>query len=546
MDINTVIIEDSRNRLSEKLNCLSIQYGNQTEDQQIHDWLIPKLSELESVEKIVIPIRLGLDDIDYKGLRLGLHIRLSEELVDKRYSTIILISEDNKELILTNQIKGDKELTGLFLFTPGVFLSSVNKLKDNLSIFHEKINHSILHQSVLPNLIIQNQRDLGHQLANEWGVFRLARFASINLNKKLPADLYFKYKLAHSKAILEPEKKNGMGPINKNINVLLIDDNANIGWSELLKNLIEKWLIAPGKKCHFEAVETFDEAYEKNDFARYDIVFLDLRLKPEEDKPNTNLPIEDFSGYKLLQKIKGINKGIQVIILTASNKAWNMKKLLDKGADGYFIKESPEYNFSDSFSFQNYEEFKLTVINCIRRKQLRELFEHVDNALKNNDNPDKDFISESASMLEIAWSLINEEKYDFAYLTLFQILEAYADKKYNIKTNSIQLHGDEFCVIEDLGDEKEWKLKFVDTKDGKYFIIKNIRTNSTNAATALFKLSCLLAFQFQKDNEFLKYFGKLNKIRNKIAHDGAKGFALKEKDSLLKLLDIICLFRSNP
>jgi DNA-binding NarL/FixJ family response regulator len=32
-------------------------------------------------------------------------------------------------------------------------------------------------------------------------------------------------------------------------------------------------------------------------------------------------------------------------MFTASNKAWNMKALLDAGADGYYIKESPENIF---------------------------------------------------------------------------------------------------------------------------------------------------------------------------------------------------------
>lgn len=58
----------------------------------------------------------------------------------------------------------------------------------------------------------------------------------------------------------------------------------------------------------------------------------------------------EFSGMKILKAIKAANQGIQVIMFTASNKAWNMKALLDAGADGYYIKESPEFAFPNSYS----------------------------------------------------------------------------------------------------------------------------------------------------------------------------------------------------
>lgn len=544
MDTKTVIIEDSRNMLSKAFNCQSIAYGNQTDDQLIHEWLIPKLKELNNLEKIIISLRLGLDDIDFKGLRIGLHIRLTAELEQKRYLPLIFLAEDSKELILTNQIKGNKELTALLLFTPGVYLSSITKLTANINRYNETINQSILMHSVLPYLIVENQRDLGHQVANEWGVFRLARFAGIELNHQLPADLYFKYKLAFSDAAIEPEMKLAMGQLNYDCNAILIDDNADIGWSELLKNLIEKWIVYPGRNCHLQPIKTFEEAYKIEDYSKFDIVFLDLRLKPEEDKPNTNLPIEKFSGFKLLQKIKTLNKGIQVIILTASNKAWNMAKLLKEGADGYYIKESPEYNFSDAFSQQNYTEFKKTIERCLKRKHLRDVYKHWLEVMTTSNDLDADFISESNSMLEVAWSLINEEKNDFTFLTLFQILENYADSKYNQRNNTLCVSGEFIQMIEEKDDVNLWKLKHIkEIRNGDYFANKTFKAEKSVSPTTLFKVSCLLAFGLKKDDAYLKHFGKLNKIRNYIAHQGAKGFA-NHRD-IIDLLEIIALIRGN-
>ena len=79
---------------------------------------------------------------------------------------------------------------------------------------------------------------------------------------------------------------------------------------------------------------------KQTDYANYDVIFLDLRLLKEEDKVNQISNISDFTGTKVLRKIKDINKGIQVIIFTASNKVWNIEKLLEIGANGYYIKEN--------------------------------------------------------------------------------------------------------------------------------------------------------------------------------------------------------------
>jgi len=415
MDTKIAIIEDNISKLSDIIGCTGIEYNNQTDDNLIHDWLVPKILELDEVEQLILPIRLGLDDADFKGLRIGLHIRLSVELGDKRFLPLIFVAEENRELILNNQIKGDKERSGMLLFTPGVYLTPISDLTYKLEKFKLTITPEILVESVLPNLIIENQRDMGHQLANEWGVFRLAKFAGIQLNIDLPRDLYFKYKYAHYETNIIPEPKSNIGLINLNNNCLLIDDNAEKGWSELLLQIMQKRILSIGKKCNFESIQSFEIAYNKSDYEKYDVIFLDLRLKPEEDKPNSVLPIEEFSGYKLLKKIKTINQGIQVIILTASNKAWNMKRLLDEGADGYYIKESPEFDFPDSFSKENYEGLKEDIEKCLQRSYLKEIYKIWQSTVDTISNPERNFIKESNSMLDIAWNLIHQEELDLRY-----------------------------------------------------------------------------------------------------------------------------------
>ncbi len=445
MNMKIVVIEDNLYKISETLGYIGVEYNNQTKDIDIHNWLIPQFLNLNNVEKIIIPLRLGLDDSDYKGLRIGLHIRLSKELGNKRYLPIIFITGENKETVISNQIKSEKEKTGMLLFTSGIYLTSINELSDKIDKFSLKIDRQTMLRSVLPNLIVENQRDLGHQLANEWGVFRLAKFAGIELNIEKPADLFFKYKYAFSETDIKPIDKNSIGLLDENCNILLIDDNADKGWGKLLSEILKKRIILTGKKCNVDSILSYENADLINDYEKYDIVFLDLRLKLEEDKPNTNLPITKYSGYKLLKKIKAQNQGIQVIILTASNKAWNMRELLDAGADGYYIKESPEYNFSDSFSEQNYLEFKQQIEKCFQNSYLKDIYSRIKVIKENIDKTSyaSEFINELKNQMDLAFTMLQiaskndirfkkcissektkeEKQFAYAFISLHAIIE---------------------------------------------------------------------------------------------------------------------------
>jgi len=92
----------------------------------------------------------------------------------------------------------------------------------------------------------------------------------------------------------------------------------------------------------------------------YDMIFLDLRLEPADEEA----PVEQITGIRLLENIKQIDPSIPVIIFTASEKAFVYKKVLQNGADGYWIKE-----VSDPL------ELKSIIINCLRKYQNRRLRE---------------------------------------------------------------------------------------------------------------------------------------------------------------------------
>jgi CheY-like chemotaxis protein len=143
---------------------------------------------------------------------------------------------------------------------------------------------------------------------------------------------------------------------------------------------------------------------------------------------------DDFSGMKILNSIKKLNKGNQVIMFTASNKAWNMKALLDAGADGYYIKESPEYAFPTTYSISNTNEFVKTINRCLKRGYLKDVAGEIKQFKKNKSTfKYEDILFNNISIqLDVAYSLISsaitQQQFAFAYISLEQVFEIITDK----------------------------------------------------------------------------------------------------------------------
>lgn len=437
MKNNILVIEHASSSISAKLKCDKIEYNNQSKDEDIHHWLISNKTILSAAQKIIIPVRLGTEDAEYMGLYIGLHIRLTRELEDVRLLPILFITDDSKEEILTNQINNHKEKTALLLFTKGSYLLSAFSLDEYISKPLSNIEETTLLENVVPSLSIENTKDPGHQLANDWGAFRLAKFAGYTLKIEKPSSLYFKFKDSFTNNEIVPNANNTIGLFNESCKALLIDDNATSGWSETLKHILRSKIVNPGKSVSLDVITLFDDALKYADYINYDVVFLDLRLLKEEDKSNKINSIDDFTGTKVLKVIKEINPGIQIIIFTASNKVWNIEKLLELGANGYYIKESPEYILSTRFSKDNYDEFIKTIQTCLLRKPLKQIYTLSQNiksiitTLIKNKKIDKSFGKSVQQYIELADKIIDaartENDYAMGYLVLFKCIELIND-----------------------------------------------------------------------------------------------------------------------
>lgn len=546
------------NNSMEELGGTYREIPNLINEVEIHNWIIELFSN-NDINKIVIEI--GKNPL--LSLQIGYHIRLSiENIKDNVLAPILYVSN-----LRINSIMLKTGVYSQILATKGVFFSEFNLQSNKEEIKHlNGLNESEYLTKFLKIIHIQADETVGrHSLANIWGAYALDKAANTNAlsdDSEFKKKLYFKYVSAfNSIDKLKPSQQNVvmdnrttlstnlkvLKSMNKPKRVLLIDDEASNGWETVLRKIF-KTIAAKDFVVINEKVKDFESLSEINKnlivTEGFDLYLVDLRLNGlDEDE---NIKTEDFSGMKILKKIKSLNQGNQVVVFSASNKVWNLKALLEAGADGYYMKESPEYNFSKKVSEQKYKDFKSNVDKCFERSYLRELYEEIKVTKESETNQSRDFLKESETIMIAAWELIKNENVDLAYLILFQIIESYADKslKFNQDLDSYELFGN--TVIENLFGEgkRKWILKFNKGFQGRdYFSIAEYTQESSIKPSALFKASCLLYQNYNKTNADLKEFGRLNKIRNNIAHGGVRNFATK--DDVIEVLKIIKDIRNN-
>ena len=146
--------------------------------------------------------------------------------------------------------------------------------------------------------------------------------------------------------------------------ILYVDDNADIGWSDIIqviiygKNSPEKFKSLSGTHQNINAL--CDEVIVDIKENCRDLVLLDLRLKNET---GSFTEICQLSGAKVLIKIREEFPGIPVMMTTASNKHWSYQSLLSIGANAYWTKEGLDVTSSNNmderneFTIRNYRKF---------------------------------------------------------------------------------------------------------------------------------------------------------------------------------------------
>lgn len=515
-------------------------------EKDYHNWLNAEFQE-KNIEKIIIPVSLSDDvTINTNGLLIGLHIRLNyEQSLDKRLIPIIFLTNFTVEnLIKKIHFDRDNNPQNL-IFTKGVYFSSFftdDIIQTILSA--EAIPETEYHSNFLEKINIHRKETTGgHDIANAWGCFKLAQVAGIK-DKIFELDIISKYlKQLHAKYLIcknesfSTKKLIDLHPIKcGGKKILFIDDKSDEGWGILMKEIFKAADTnfvsidsSPYKADDYHSsFKDFDGFYSKCKALigkDWDLIIIDLRLNPDaEDIDNEMISPTDFSGYKLIDEFLKANEGYQIIVSTASNKIWNVNAALKRGAAAFYIKESPEFNYTVKETQKHYEDFKKNVVNCFQKNYLRDIFNR--NSLlaeKLYRLSDTDLGDELKNQITLAYELLKisytQAQFAYAYTSLYMIIEL-VNKAFYKKIS------DDSWII----DDGEFLLDWSYDENTKMYTHTNIKV-STNKPPEWQKLAGIY-FQLWngKDHTFIHDTYLLIKKRNGFLHNDKLILDKKETD----------------
>lgn len=436
-----------------QINILSV-YSSQDENDYLYknnkeEYFLNKASEsldnssYSNTKAIIIDKNLGGSGWS-RAIGLASHIACSD-YSNCALNKIPIILTDWTDLDFEDQSLKDNVINNIFQ-TEGFYF---RKYEDIFSVKPDKISGSMnyaidlevkkLNPVVIEKINISSPYDNRHQTTNEWGAMRLAsNFGIFELIKfTYPKHLYFKYL---SRFINKDHPAPNKSLHNLFSKILLIDDNADCGWIELLKNIHN---CPVDKRVSSTEILAWQNTTPKK-FDQYDLIYLDLYLeKGKADSANA---------LSALKFIKGKFPHIPVIIFTASDKAWNLDEVLEKGADAMYIKESPLYYRNKEYSLKNYNAFTAT-IKYVHNKYnvLRPYWVAIQDILTDNtfllisENSNSKFKLRIKERLEMFYGLLkrgleqtefNELRFHFsdhelAFVTLWSILNEISEANFN-------------------------------------------------------------------------------------------------------------------
>ena len=239
------LITDHRNDFINNLPFNKIEFTSGILSDSDYHAFVVAIFKLKDIDKLIIPVNLANGGLSFRGLRLGMHIRLTQEIGAKRLIPILFVSDQKLHTLIVLAKNNDLNLNYL-LTTEGCKLVEQNEdeindyIEDNLP---QPIQPQRFKTQVLNRLKILPGDAIGkHSLANQWGAFRLddvAQTQALVNNKSLKEkqqELYFKYirsfnddydNLLNVNSPLKTYSPKTIASQGKRI--LLIDDEANKG-----------------------------------------------------------------------------------------------------------------------------------------------------------------------------------------------------------------------------------------------------------------------------------------------------------------------------
>ncbi|MBU1658899.1 hypothetical protein KKG72_07605 [bacterium] len=399
-------------------------------DTYISDGIIIKELVSKEFDTIFIKDNLSSNYLELYGLRVAYHIRLSSELENKRFAPIVIISDFDEAAL--NRFTHEANI----LFTQGIYLCK-NTKEDIQKYQSLELQGVTNYDEFLSSIEVAPPKDTSgtHGIANKWSIYRWAKFLgaegeAIDKNKsEVENQLYFKYLKAKNPIV----KKKGLSIVPKapqsEGNILYIDDEWDKGWKDIFEKYFSK---SQNINFHFVEHQYKDTSYESienlvKEFLTsksIDTVLLDMRLIKEDHEQKE---AKELSGIKLLTFIKAFNPGIQVILLTASEKSTILDEANKYNILGYIKKE----NSSDDNTYTK-EVFK-KITNLIdlgfERKYLKDIW-NIQKEILGLSFFEKDKHPEIKIEIESVFEILQtdmENKFIYAMFALFKTIEISID-----------------------------------------------------------------------------------------------------------------------
>jgi len=443
-----------------ELSIEMISYQAHENERGFHDWLTREFKN-KDIQRILIPLSLPTSEENTEGLLLGLHIRLNYELpIEKRSIPIVFITNLSINNILEKSTFDSDNNPQNLLFSEGIYISStdIDEIKEKLETARSVKEYNLF----LRQLNIRRKATVGgHDIANAWGCYKLARVVGISdvvFSKEAIAkhlkQLYAKYLICVNESYDDSKMSYvDLQPIScSGKRILFIDDKYDEGWGDLMSKVFCKagngFVPVHSEKYKtngsFTDYDGFISECESYIGQHWDLIIIDIRLNPViEDVDANNIAPTEFSGYKLIDAFLNNkdfgNKGYQILVSTASNKIWNVNAALKCGAKGYYIKESPEFNYPIAETKKQYESLKENIQACFDNSYLQDIFKSINDDIKPR-LPKNDFGKSISKQLDIAFYLISlaetQEQYAFAYVSLYLVIELINKEFLTQDTNS--------------------------------------------------------------------------------------------------------------
>lgn len=336
-------------------------------DDLVHQWF-----DETHYDAIYIPLSFGNTLSDFIGLRLAMHIRLTPSINDK--TPIFIYGVAAYEEIIQNECLDILKTSSVHLIgcDNESFLNSLQiERREDDANFINKIHLN------LPSNLGDN-----HSVANKWAISRWVEMIKWDVEMpqifdgEFSKSLYFKYLGARFGEHDKFKEKNKCdvcfsGILDKKI--VYIDDEYDKGWESILQYICQK------NGAELICFKDFNKQFSREELIHKiqtfinandaDCYLLDLRLHDSDFIQGATL-----TGHIVSKYIKELNLGNQVVIFTASNKVWNLKKeLFDIGATGYVLKESPDLNLKRTESEDIYNEFIRSIRLACNMSYIKEL-----------------------------------------------------------------------------------------------------------------------------------------------------------------------------